>query len=236
MIELIDFSKTYGNKTAVDNVTLTVKQGEIAALLGENGAGKTTILKALCALHKATSGTVRICSKESATEIKEIVGYVPEQPILYDDFTVNEMLFFTGEMRGMREKALSEAMEKVIADCKIESVINKKIATLSKGFKQRVSFATALIHSPKVLVLDEVTSGLDPAQIKQMRELIKRLSKTKTVLLSTHLMQEVDALAKTVFILKQGKLIAQGSAESIIRETKTTSLEEAFIALNQVAE
>ena len=236
MIELIDFSKTYGNKTAVDNVTLTVKQGEIAALLGENGAGKTTILKALCALHKATSGTVRICDKESATEIKEIVGYVPEQPILYDDFTVNEMLFFTGEMRGMREKALSEAMEKVIADCKIESVINKKIATLSKGFKQRVSFATALIHSPKVLVLDEVTSGLDPAQIKQMRELIKRLSKTKTVLLSTHLMQEVDALAKTVFILKQGKLIAQGSAESIIRETKTTSLEEAFIALNQVAE
>mgnify|MGYP002623733528 FL=1 len=236
MIELIDFSKTYGNKTAVDNVTLTVKQGEIAALLGENGAGKTTILKALCALHKATSGTVRICGKESATEIKEIVGYVPEQPILYDDFTVNEMLFFTGEMRGMREKALSEAMEKVIVDCKLESVINKKIATLSKGFKQRVSFATALIHSPKVLVLDEVTSGLDPAQIKQMRELIKRLSKTKTVLLSTHLMQEVDALAKTVFILKQGKLIAQGSAESIIRETKTTSLEEAFIALNQVAE
>ena len=236
MIELIDFSKTYGNKTAVDRVTLTVKQGEIAALLGENGAGKTTILKALCALHKATSGTVRICGKESATEIKEIVGYVPEQPILYDDFTVNEMLFFTGEMRGMREKTLSEAMEKVIADCKLESVINKKIATLSKGFKQRVSFATALIHSPKVLVLDEVTSGLDPAQIKQMRELIKRLSKTKTVLLSTHLMQEVDALAKTVFILKQGKLIAQGSAESIIRETKTTSLEEAFIALNQVAE
>ena len=224
VIELIDFTKSYGGKIAVDGVSMSVKQGEITALLGENGAGKTTILKALCGLHKATNGSVRITGE---------VGYVPEIPILYDDFTVKEMLFFAGEIRDIQGKKLEEAFDRVINDCKLESVLNKRISTLSKGFTQRVSFAAALIHDPEVLILDEMASGLDPAQIKQMRALVKRLSQTKTVLISTHLMQEVDALAEKIFILKQGKIIAQGSAESIMKQAKCSTLEDAFIKLNQ---
>lgn len=224
VIELIDFTKSYGGKVAVDGVNLCVKQGEISALLGENGAGKTTILKAICGLHKATSGTVRISGE---------VGYVPEIPILYDDFTVKEMLFFAGEIRDIQGKKLQDSFDRVINDCKLESVLNKRISTLSKGFTQRVSFAAALIHDPEVLVLDEMASGLDPAQIKQMRALVKRLSQTKTVLISTHLMQEVDALAEKIFILKHGKIIASGNAESIMSKAKCNTLEDAFIKLNQ---
>jgi ABC-2 type transport system ATP-binding protein len=232
MIELVNFCKRYGKKVAVEDVSLTVNKGEITALLGENGAGKTTILKAICAVHKATSGKVIVSGREESEAIKEIVGYVPETPLLYSDFTVLEFLNFASDIRLLFGEKRKDAIERVLDCCKIESVLDKKIASLSKGYSQRVSFAIALLHDPEVLVLDESTSGLDPSQIKQMRALIKSLEKTKTILLSTHLMQEVDALAKKVFILKSGHLVASGTADSIAKENGCKTLEDAFIKLS----
>ncbi len=233
MIELIDFCKQYGGKSAVENVTMTVNSGEITALLGENGAGKTTILRAVCALHFASAGIVRVCGSEDAESIKENTGYVPEIPVLYADFTVWEMLKYACEMRGIFGSAQKTAMERVIADCALESVLDKKTKTLSKGFSQRVSFAAALVHNPRVIVLDEPASGLDPSQIKQMRNLVKKLGKERTVLLSTHLMQEVDALAEKIFILKKGRIAASGTAAQIAQNTGCKTLEDSFIKLSE---
>ena len=209
MIELKNFSKTYNSHKradasgfAIDNLNMAVKTGAITGLLGVNGSGKTTILKAICGFHFPTGGEILIdgVSTEDAPEkVMELVGYVPEIPLLPGSMTVWEFLQFAGEVHGLVGDTLRAALESVIKECSLEKFTDKKIKTLSKGQQQRVSFAQAIIHNPPNLVLDEPISGLDPAQIIQMRDLIKKLAKNKAILMSTHILQEVYSLCDTLY-------------------------------------
>ena len=256
MIEVDSFTKIYGTKKtdskAVDGVSFVARPGVITGLLGPNGAGKTTILKAICALHYPTQGAVRVMGRDVESfpvEVRSLVGYVSEQPALIGSLTAKDFLQYAGELRfagragvqvaGVEEQAVSEAsweslsqaVERVVEECQLQEVLHKPISHLSKGYRQRLSFAQALLHNPPVLVLDEPVSGLDPAQIRQMRDMIKRLGREKTILLSTHLMQEVEALCQEVHIISRGRLVASGSAQEIAASSGTGSFEDAFLKL-----
>lgn len=253
MIEVDSFTKIYGMKKAsskaVDGVSFVTQPGVITGLLGPNGAGKTTILKAICALHYPTEGAVRVMGRDVESfpvEVRSLVGYVSEQPALIGSLTAKDFLQYAGELRfagragvqvagaegqAVSQESLSQAVERVVEECQLQEVLHKPISHLSKGYRQRLSFAQALLHNPPVLVLDEPVSGLDPAQIRQMRDMIKRLSREKTILLSTHLMQEVEALCQQVHIISRGRLVASGSAQEITATTGTKSFEDAFLKL-----
>lgn len=256
MIEVDSFTKIYGMKKAdskaVDGVSFVARPGVITGLLGPNGAGKTTILKAICALHYPTQGAVRVMGRDVESfpvEVRSLVGYVSEQPALIGSLTAKDFLQYAGELRfagragvqvaGAEDQAVSEAsweslsqaVERVVEECQLQEVLHKPISHLSKGYRQRLSFAQALLHNPPVLVLDEPVSGLDPAQIRQMRDMIKRLGREKTILLSTHLMQEVEALCQQVHIISRGRLVASGSAQEIAASSGTGSFEDAFLKL-----
>ena len=253
MIEVDSFTKIYGTKKtdskAVDGVSFVAQPGVITGLLGPNGAGKTTILKAICALHYPTEGAVRVMGRDVESfpvEVRSLVGYVSEQPALIGSLTAKDFLQYAGELRfagragvqvagaegqAVSQESLSQAVERVVEECQLQEVLHKPISHLSKGYRQRLSFAQALLHNPPVLVLDEPVSGLDPAQIRQMRDMIKRLSREKTILLSTHLMQEVEALCQQVHIISRGRLVASGSAQEITATTGTKSFEDAFLKL-----
>ncbi len=253
MIEVDSFTKIYGMKRtdskAVDGVSFVARPGVITGLLGPNGAGKTTILKAICALHYPTQGAVRVMGRDVESfpvEVRSLVGYVSEQPALIGSLTAKDFLQYAGELRfagrasmlaagvegqAVSQESLSQAVERVVEECQLQEVLHKPISHLSKGYRQRLSFAQALLHNPPVLVLDEPVSGLDPAQIRQMRDMIKRLGREKTILLSTHLMQEVEALCQQVHIISRGRLVASGSAQEIAATTSTKSFEDAFLKL-----
>ena len=240
MIEVDSFTKIYGMKKsggkAVDGVSFVARPGVITGLLGPNGAGKTTILKAICALHYPTEGAVRVMGRDVESfpvEVRSLVGYVSEQPALIGSLTTKEFLHYAGELRfaGRAGAVVADAVERVVEECQLQEVFHKPISHLSKGYRQRLSFAQALLHNPPVLVLDEPVSGLDPAQIRQMRDMIKRLGSEKTILLSTHLMQEVEALCQQVHIISRGRLVASGSAQEIATATGTKSFEDAFLKL-----
>jgi ABC-2 type transport system ATP-binding protein len=241
MIELRDFTKIYQTGifrksfyTAVDSFSMTCDEGMVTGLLGPNGAGKTTILKAVCGYHFPTSGTILVeghSTQDDPVLIKNITGFVEEQPHLPPEYTVFEFLSFAAEMHGITGRYRADAIERVVFDCALKPVIGRKNHALSKGFRQRVAFAKALIHNPQVLVLDEPINGLDPAQIVHMRDLIKQLAKGRTVLLSTHLMQEVSALCSKIYIISHGCSVCAGSESAIISEAETDTLEEAFLKL-----
>jgi ABC-2 type transport system ATP-binding protein len=243
MIELADFSKTYGrgknSVAAVEHVSFTVEKGNVTALLGSNGAGKTTILRAVCALHYASSGHIFVSGSdgirhdaaEESAFVKRLIGFVPEQNLLPKEQTVAELLEECAVVRGLQGSELQRALVRVVSECSLQSVYTKKIKTLSKGFCQRVSFAQALIADPPNIVLDEPASGLDPAQIAQIRTLIKKIAAEKTVLLSTHIMQEVTEVCSSVIILSHGKLAAAGTEKSIAEQYGAKNLEEAFLKL-----
>jgi ABC-2 type transport system ATP-binding protein len=243
MINIADFSKTYGSGknsfSAVDHVTFSAEQGSVTALLGPNGAGKTTILRAVCALHYASGGHVCVSGNdavmhdaaEESALVKGLVGFVSEQALLPKELTVAELLEECADIRGLPFASKEDTLISVVNECSLESVYTKKIKSLSKGFCQRVSFAQALIGDPPNIVLDEPASGLDPGQIAQIRSLIKKISHTKTVLLSTHIMQEVSAVCNAVVIISHGKLVAQGTEKSIAESCGVKSLEEAFLKL-----
>ena len=253
MIEVDSFTKIYGTKKAdskaVDGVSFVARPGVITGLLGPNGAGKTTILKAICALHYPTQGAVRVMGRDVESfpvEVRSLVGYVSEQPALIGSLTAKDFLQYAGELRfagragvqvagaerqAVSPESLSQAVDRVVEECQLQEVLHKPISHLSKGYRQRLSFAQALLHNPPVLVLDEPVSGLDPAQIRQMRDMIKRLGREKTILLSTHLMQEVEALCQQVHIISRGRLVASGSAQEIAAATSTKSFEDAFLKL-----
>jgi ABC-2 type transport system ATP-binding protein len=245
VIRLTDFSKIYYSKsdktmvTGVSNVSFSAEKDTITGLLGLNGAGKTTIIRAICALHYATSGHVFVGDNSTdpvdasidPVRVRELTGFVAEQPLLYENFTVKEFLETVASIRISDKRRRLEALERVISDCTLQEVLGVKITVLSKGFRQRVAFAQALIHDPPVLVFDEPSSGLDPVQIYKMRQFIIKLAKGRTILLSTHILQEAEMLCSSVCILLQGKLIISGPVKDITDKTGSASFEEAFLKL-----
>ena len=245
MIELNAFSKTYSSKSdfAAKEVSLKIADGSITGLLGPNGSGKSTIMKAICGFHFPTTGCItitapdgtRFSTDESPELCMKYIGYVPEIPLLPKDMTVLSFLRYAADTHGIPKDKTEEACELVIKECSIEKLLSKKIKTLSKGQQQRVSFAQAIIHNPPNLILDEPISGLDPAQILQMRDLIKKLSRTKAVLMSTHILQEVRSLCDNLYIMSSGKITASGTELEITNAAGTASLEEAFIKLTQTS-
>ena len=231
MIELKNFSKEYDSFKAVSNLSYTFEKGTITGILGPNGAGKTTILKALTGRHFASEGKVifseTIDAAQAPEKIRNLTGFVEETASLPGEYTVKEYITFVAELHGCNQAAV----ENVIKKCSLEKYKNKKINSLSKGYKERVNFAQALVYNPEILILDEPASGLDPQQIVNMRALVKDLSKDHTIILSTHLMQEVEALCEKVLIINHGKLLAQGTKDEIVKNTVTKNLEEAFFKL-----
>ena len=214
MIEVSHLTKKYGGHLAVDDVSFTVEDGQIYGLLGPNGAGKSTIMNILTGYLSATSGQVTVAGHplpEEADEAKACVGYLPEQPPLYPEMTVGEYLNFVAELKKVPRAQRKEQVLRAARRTGLEKVLPRLIRSLSKGYKQRVGIAQVLLGSPKIIILDEPTVGLDPAQVIEMRKLIRELGKAHTVILSSHILSEVQAVCQQVLILSKGKLAASGT-------------------------
>jgi ABC-2 type transport system ATP-binding protein len=232
MIEVSNLGKRYGSLEAVQGVNFSINPGEVVGLLGPNGAGKTTIMKILTCYMFPSYGTASINDWDifdQPLEIKKLVGYLPENAPLYTDLNVLEYLSFMAESRSLKGKQKSERIDWAIEECGLKSVVYRGIDTISKGFRQRTGLAQAILHDPEILIFDEPTTGLDPNQIIEIRELIKRLGKEKTVILSTHILQEVEATCGRVLILNEGKIVAKGTPEQINREMKGEVLLEVLL-------
>ena len=232
MIEVSHLTKKYGGHLAVDDVSFTVEDGQIYGLLGPNGAGKSTIMNILTGYLSATSGQVTVAGHplpEEADEAKACVGYLPEQPPLYPEMTVGEYLNFVAELKKVPRAQRKEQVLRAARRTGLEKVLPRLIRSLSKGYKQRVGIAQALLGSPKIIILDEPTVGLDPAQVIEMHKLIRELGKAHTVILSSHILSEVQAVCQQVLILSKGKLAASGTLQELTADGR--SLEEVFLAL-----
>lgn len=232
MIEVSHLTKQYGNHLAVDDVSFTVAYGQICGLLGPNGAGKSTIMNILTGYLSATSGQVTVAGHplpEEADAAKACVGYLPEQPPLYPEMTVQEYLTFAAELKGVKKAERKEQVCRAARRTGLETVLPRLIRSLSKGYKQRVGIAQALLGSPRLIILDEPTVGLDPAQVIEIRKLIQELGRAHTVILSSHILSEVQAVCQQILILSKGHLAAAGSLEELTADGK--SLEEVFLEL-----
>jgi ABC-2 type transport system ATP-binding protein len=222
-IEVKNLYKYYGQQAAVNDVTFSIKSGEIVGFLGPNGAGKSTTMKIITGFIPATDGAVSVCNipvDVDAMESRKLIGYLPEHNPLYTDMYVREYLEFVGKI--YRIPALKTRINEMIRSVGLDGEQNKKISALSKGYRQRVGLAAAIIHDPQVLILDEPTSGLDPNQLVEIRELIKSIGQSKTVLLSTHIMQEVEAICDRVIIINKGKIVADNKASELQVESQQT--------------
>lgn len=214
MIEVRNLSKYYGDRCAVDSISFSIHEGEIVGFLGPNGAGKTTTLRVLTCYHPATSGTATVAGHDVFREsiaVRRMVGYLPESVPLYPEMRVREYLNFRGKLRGLEREPRAAAIARVTERCWLGDVINRPIGQLSKGFRQRVGLADALLHNPKVLILDEPTVGLDPNQIRETRSLIRELAKEHTVMLSSHILHEVEATCQRLIIIVNGRIAASGT-------------------------
>ena len=232
MIEVSHLTKQYGNHLAVDDVSFTVADGQICGLLGPNGAGKSTIMNILTGYLSATSGQVTVAGHplpEEADAAKACVGYLPEQPPLYPEMTVQEYLTFAAELKGVKKAERKEQVCRAARRTGLETVLPRLIRSLSKGYKQRVGIAQALLGSPRLIILDEPTVGLDPAQVIEIRKLIRELGRAHTVILASHILSEVQAVCQQILILSKGHLAAAGSLEELTADGK--SLEEVFLEL-----
>jgi ABC-2 type transport system ATP-binding protein len=216
-IEIKEVSKLYGTQLALDAMSFTINKGEVVGFLGPNGAGKSTLMKIICGYIPASSGQVLVNGLDVATETKAVqkqIGYLPEHNPLYNELYIKEFLEFAARIHGVRTN-IKQRIADSIHLVGLENEQHKKIGALSKGYRQRVGLAHALIPEPEILILDEPTTGLDPNQILEIRDLIARLGKEKTVMLSTHIMQEVEAIAQRVVIINKGKLVANDSTSNI---------------------
>lgn len=219
-IEVIHLCKSYEDQKALDDLSFQAVEGKILGFLGPNGAGKSTTMKIATGYIPPTSGTVLVNGLDvrySSLEVRRLIGYLPEHNPLYTDMYIPEFLKFCGSLYGLKGRKLRQRTEEIMDVCGLLPELGKKIDKLSKGYRQRVGLAQALIHEPEVLILDEPTSGLDPNQITEIRALIKRLSRKKTVVLSTHIMQEVEALCDEVVIINKGRIVGKGSVEELSR-------------------
>ena len=220
-IAVRNLTKHYGDQIAVNDISFDVKTGEILGFLGPNGAGKTTTMKVITCYMPPTSGTVEVDGLnifDHSLEVRRRIGYLPELNPLYYDMNVLDYLEYSARLHGMKERAIPGRIKEMVHQCGLESVRHKDIGELSKGFRQRVGLAQAMIHEPEVLIMDEPTSGLDPNQIVEIRNLIKQLGRAKTVILSTHILSEVQATCDRVLIINEGKLVADGTPEQLQRD------------------
>ena len=218
MIEVSHLTKRYGEHVAVSDLCFTIDKGKITGFLGPNGAGKSTTMNILTGCLGASEGEVRIGGHdifEEPMEAKRLIGYLPEQPPVYPDMTPREYLRFVGKAKGVPNRELSEQMDRSARRAGISEVMDRLIRNLSKGYRQRVGIAQALLGNPQVIILDEPTVGLDPAQIIEIRQLIRQLAKTRTVLLSSHILSEVQAVCDRIIILHQGHIVADASQEEL---------------------
>ncbi len=245
-LSLKNITKIYNGQKALDNISFEINRGEIVGFLGPNGAGKTTTMKIISCFIPSTDGETRVCNidvNKNPLEVKKIVGYLPENNPLYTEMYVKEFLLFIADVHGIKNK--KERVEQMINLVGLEKEQHKKIEMLSKGYKQRIGLAQAMMHNPDVLILDEPTSGLDPNQLVEIRKLIKEFGKEKTVLLSTHIMQEVEAICDRVIIIKEGKIVADEGVDTIQKTNQTVQviqvefdkevLEKKLKAINEVS-
>jgi len=223
-IRVENLSKSYGQQKALDQVSFEIPKGQIVGLLGPNGAGKSTLMKILTSYLPQSEGKAWVCgmdTQDNSLKVRQLIGYLPEHNPLYPDMVVTEFLRFVAKLHKLDKSKVTDVIRKV----GLEPEQHKKIEALSKGYRQRVGLAAALMHDPDVLILDEPTTGLDPNQLTAIRELIMAIGKDKTVILSTHVMQEVEAMCDRVIFIKAGKIQRDDSVENI---TKSSSMEEAF--------
>lgn len=231
MIEVKNVTKKYGKAVAVDNISFTIREGEIVGLLGPNGAGKSTTMNMLTGFIEQTSGEIIIDGYDilkKPQKAKKLIGYMPEGVPLYTDLTVKEFVTYMAEIKNVNKKEKKEKVQKIIEQTGIKDVEEKLIRNLSRGYKQRVSMAGALVGEPKILILDEPTVGLDPKQITEIRNLIKELGKTHTIILSSHILSEVSQICNKVIIINKGKIVAIDKPENLAADM---TLEDAFIKL-----
>jgi ABC-2 type transport system ATP-binding protein len=235
MIEVQNLTKRYGNLTAIDNVSFRVGQGEVLGFLGPNGAGKTTTMRIITGYMPPTEGTVRIAGfdvMENPIEAKERIGYLPENPPLYNDMTVEGYLNFVADIKKVPEIKKKSRIYFTMNKCGITDVKGRLIGNLSKGYRQRVGIAQAMVHDPAVLVLDEPTIGLDPKQIREIRELIRSLAGEHTVILSTHILPEVTMTCTRVIIINQGKIVLEESLDKLSRKVGDSQI--IFLRVNYI--
>ncbi|MFH1667721.1 MAG: ATP-binding cassette domain-containing protein [Candidatus Komeilibacteria bacterium] len=218
MIKIENLKKYYGHIKAVNDISLEIKEGEILGLLGPNGAGKTTTVKMITGFIAPTSGSVKFNDLdilEDSLQIRAKLGYLPENNPLYEDMKVYEYLLFVGRVRGLSKEVLIGRLKEMVQVAGLRKVLKQPISELSKGYRQRVGLAQALLHDPEILILDEPTSGLDPNQIVEIRELIKKVGQHKTIILCSHIMQEVQATCDRVVIINEGKIVGQGTPQEL---------------------
>jgi len=223
MIEVQNITKRFGPITAVNGVSFEVQKGEVVGFLGPNGAGKTTIMRILTGFIPATDGTAKLAGYdvfENSLEVRKRVGYLPENAPLYLDMGVVEFLDYIASVRNIPPEKRKASLERMIDVCGLQAVLKQEISELSHGFRQRVGMAQAMIHDPEILIMDEPTSGLDPNQIIGIRSLIKELGQEKTVILSTHILSEVEATCSRVIIIDRGKIVADGSLDEVTKRGK----------------
>ena len=218
MIKVNQVSRAYGDALAVNGVSFSIPGGQIVGLLGHNGAGKTTIMKMLSGYLEPSAGSIIIDDidlEQNPRQVQQVLGYLPENLPVYPDMCVADYLDYAATLKGLRGTAATESLQRAIRDTELQARLSDRISTLSRGYKQRVGVAQAILGSPKVLILDEPTNGLDPAQTQHMRDLIKGLAATATIILSTHIMQEVDAICDRALILNQGQLALDESLQDL---------------------
>ena len=234
MIEIKNLTKKFGQNLVLDNLSFSVAKGEILGFLGPNGAGKSTTMRIITSFWTPTSGQVIVSGfniAEQALAARKIIGYLPETVPLYEDMRVFEYLKFIAEIRGLNKSEIKSRIKEVVLVCGLSKVLRQPIEELSKGFRQRVGLAQAIMHQPDILILDEPTTGLDPNQIVEIRDLIKTIGREKTVIFSTHILSEVSATCDRVIIINNGKIAGQGSPNELME--KYGSLEQAFRELTK---
>ncbi len=229
MIEVRNLTKRYGDFVAIRDICFTAATGQILGFLGPNGAGKTTTMRIITGFMPASSGTVKVAGYDifdDSYEVRRRIGYLPENPPLYNDMTVNSYLRFVARIRGIAKAEVADSVDRVLRTCGLAEVTDRVVGHLSKGFRQRVGLAQALVHNPSVLVLDEPTIGLDPRQIIEIRKLIRDLSGERTVILSTHILPEVSQLCEKVVIINEGHIAVEDTLANL---TQSMTLEQVFL-------
>lgn len=234
MIEVRNLCKTFGPITAVNNISFSVNKGEVLGFLGPNGAGKSTTMRMVTGFIPADSGTIRVCGHDVTKEpvkAKANIGYLPENAPAYHSMSVIDFLKFTAQIRGFRGDELKARIENAISTCHLDKVRKQTIGTLSKGFKQRTCFAQAILHDPPVLIMDEPTDGLDPNQKHVVRQMIRGMAREKVIIISTHILEEVDAVCTRAIIIKNGTIVANSTPDELRKQSSTGKLDDIFRAL-----